>query len=698
MFYYDRKGRLVQTVERNHLGGISRYSNKYDFVGNVLASHESHQKAADFEGYDTKTTEFTYDHRSRLLTENTSVNGSENVQIAYHYNELGQLVMKIPNANGSGIPEYYYYNIQGWLTQYNNAYFMAMLRYYDPLTDTRPSYTGNISEWVYGHTSGYVTNGNYFSTLYRYDYDKLGRLKGYISDPDSFLNDIYTEQGIEYDANGNILQLTRYDGNGIPTEYTYQYNGNQLMSLNGNYYDYDMNGNMTHDGMRGVDLEYNSLNLIKKVSQGNTANATYRWLADGTKAGVTDNEGNGFEYLGSFVYQRDAAGLNLESTSFGAGRFVASSTGEMTPYYHITDHLGSVRTIFTMATLSGKIVTDSITVVPGGGFPGGGGGLPLIPLHTIVAQNDYFPFGLKHENTNLAQHTSNRYLYNGKEEQTTGGVDLLDYGARMYDATLGRWHSVDPMATNYTNYSPYVYCANSPIRMIDPNGMRFEEGMQKKYITPYLKQINNRILDNNQKIRELRREQHFAKMRGRNIDNMVYESAISMYQQDNDEMLTIRLEIYDLIRSDQMYHISFTEALNNKDLIRSGVGYNFNNGIFHIFLGSNDTHMLAHELKHAYQFEIGAHSTVNTRGIKPLLYDQHDEVEAYRRGGLFWGDPFSEHRNSYQQFQTKPVDVTNHPEIKQILNNPTEIQNYLNNLGHSEAFRVNGVTYQSTNK
>ncbi len=121
--------------------------------------------------------------------------------------------------------------------------------------------------------------------------------------------------------------------------------------------------------MRGVDLEYNSLNLVSKVKQGNTANATYRWLADGTKAGVTDNDGNGFEYLGSFVYQRDVSGLNLESTSFGAGRFVALSTGEMTPYYHITDHLGSVRTIFTMATLSGKIVTDSITVVPGGGFP-----------------------------------------------------------------------------------------------------------------------------------------------------------------------------------------------------------------------------------------------------------------------------------------------------------------------------------------
>ncbi len=88
----------------------------------------------------------------------------------------------------------------------------------------------------------------------------------------------------------------------------------------------------------------------------------------------------------------------------------------------------------------------------------------------VVAQNDYYAFGLKHENPNLANHTSNRYLYNGKEEQTTGNVDLLDYGARMYDATLGRWHSVDPMAEKDFGTSSYVYCGNNPIRYIDPDG------------------------------------------------------------------------------------------------------------------------------------------------------------------------------------------------------------------------------------
>jgi RHS repeat-associated protein len=61
-------------------------------------------------------------------------------------------------------------------------------------------------------------------------------------------------------------------------------------------------------------------------------------------------------------------------------------------------------------------------------------------------------------------------LYNGKELQTELGLDWYDYGARMYDASIGRFHVQDAYSEKYLDFSPYQYAANNPIKYIDING------------------------------------------------------------------------------------------------------------------------------------------------------------------------------------------------------------------------------------
>ena len=52
------------------------------------------------------------------------------------------------------------------------------------------------------------------------------------------------------------------------------------------------------------------------------------------------------------------------------------------------------------------------------------------------------------------------------------GLDWYDYGARMYDPVICTWTTIDPLAHKYPSFSPYVFCANCPINIFDPNGKK----------------------------------------------------------------------------------------------------------------------------------------------------------------------------------------------------------------------------------
>jgi RHS repeat-associated protein len=522
--YYDTRGRMIGAHSINHLGGYTQTESKLDFAGVPQQSITRHKRlSTDTERMITETFEYDTQNRLKLHKHKVDNNLQEEILAQNYYNELSQLTTKLVGGTnaGTGLQEVnYQYNIRGWMTKINDPVNLGTTDLFgykinynlvegmeNPHSDymdlkVKPKFNGNITEvsWM---TS---TTPNDYLRRYGYVYDGLNRLQAGFYQKDNNPSAREYFEKIDYDLNGNISHLQRsgallqnYSITEAFDDLTYHYENNNTSnrlstvtdsSVNyggypetaGNTISYDLNGNMTSHIDKGIlGIDYNYLNLPKYIlfQEGLSTrtgiirnNTSYLYRADGVKLKktykyapynplgmLTELITKTTEYVDGFQYSGGLQNGPKGSTSFRMDLvFYPTSEGyydfvENKYIYNYTDHLGNVRLSY---------------------FKNGSG-------IEVLEENNYYPFGLKHEGYNPTIGNSlYQYKYNGKELQTDSG--MYDYGARFYMPDLGRWGVVDPLAEKYQDLSPFRYSFNNPVNFVDPVGLTEEDPPSKKGI------------------------------------------------------------------------------------------------------------------------------------------------------------------------------------------------------------------------
>ncbi|MDE6379592.1 MAG: hypothetical protein K2L11_03895 [Muribaculaceae bacterium] len=338
--------------------------------------------------------------------------------------------------------------------------------YYADWTGTK-LYNGSVSAmtWTMGTDTkvrGYKYTYNGYGWLTSADYGEGTSL--------TTNKDRYTEKSTAFTENGGIKALQRH---GLTAMGTYgmvdnlrmTYKGNRVAGITDAAPVVTQNGSMDYPGgtlTRGMaynafgalvsdagrritDISYDNSGDPLEISYGNGGSTQNVYSATGEKlkathtVGISSASGSSLmkktvAYHGPVVY----SGSKVDMVLFPGG--YATVEGGVTFHYYTQDYLGNNRAVINGST---GAVEQTVAYYPYGAV--------IADLGTAVTSGQPFKFG-------------------GKELIATNGINEYDFEARNYYPAVPGFTKPDPMAEKYTWLSPYLYCSNNPVNLVDLDG------------------------------------------------------------------------------------------------------------------------------------------------------------------------------------------------------------------------------------
>ncbi len=162
-------------------------------------------------------------------------------------------------------------------------------------------------------------------------------------------------------------------------------------------------------------------------------------------------------YLNYILFDKDLNVANLaferidESAGFAAGA-AHSVAFQKLELQKVIDRVGYLYVFVSNESPGSRVWMDDLSIT--------------YSQSPVVHFEDYYPFGLS-----IAGTAFERGNEDYKGMITTDGTGLKDLGFRQYDAAIGRFHAVDPLAELQSEQSTYQYAGNNPVSQIDVLGL-----------------------------------------------------------------------------------------------------------------------------------------------------------------------------------------------------------------------------------